>query len=210
MSEATKRQRQLPEARRQMLVDATLRCLMREGSGGLSVRKISAEAGISVGLINHHFPSKDDLIAQAYLQVAGKLLAAVKQQVATCEGGPRERLSAFFRGFFSSEVLDEDLFRAWIVFWSQSEHSERVRDAHERSDGAFRAYLEELLKALRAEPETPDFDLRLAAIGLSSMLDGLWIEWYLGRSSFDAEDGLRLCESWIDGLVSGSLGPLRR
>ena len=51
MDELGKFKRQPPEDRRQALIEATLACLGREGHAGLSVRKISAEAGISIGLI---------------------------------------------------------------------------------------------------------------------------------------------------------------
>ena len=42
-----------PAVRREALVDATLRCLKEFGHEGVSVRRISAAAGVSIGLINH-------------------------------------------------------------------------------------------------------------------------------------------------------------
>ena len=58
--------RATPALRREALVDATLRCLKLFGHEGVSVRRISAAAGVSIGLINHHFPSKSSLIAETY------------------------------------------------------------------------------------------------------------------------------------------------
>jgi len=50
---------------------------------GLSIRTISAQAGVSVGLINHHFPNKNQLIAAAYRhfnsELVGGLQAAVER-----------------------------------------------------------------------------------------------------------------------------------
>ena len=54
-------ERQLPEQRRQALIAATIECLKRYGQEGLSIRTISTQAGVSVGLINHHFPNKEEL-----------------------------------------------------------------------------------------------------------------------------------------------------
>ena len=53
-----------PELRKARLIDATLACLKRYGFQGASIRKICAEAGVSVGLINHHYASKDELMAR--------------------------------------------------------------------------------------------------------------------------------------------------
>ena len=47
-----------------------LRCLKKYGHDGVSVRRISAAAGVSIGLINHHFPSKSGLIAETYETLA--------------------------------------------------------------------------------------------------------------------------------------------
>ena len=54
--------RAAPAVRREALVEATLRCLKKYGHEGVSIRRISAEAGVSIGLINHHFPNKSGLI----------------------------------------------------------------------------------------------------------------------------------------------------
>ena len=54
-------ERKLPDARRQALIEATIECLKRFGHEGLSIRRISAQAKVSIGLINHHFPTKDAL-----------------------------------------------------------------------------------------------------------------------------------------------------
>ena len=67
-------ERQLPQERRQALIDATIECLKRYGHEGLSIRTISAQAGVSVGLINHHFPNKDELVAAAYRHFNGELV----------------------------------------------------------------------------------------------------------------------------------------
>ncbi|WP_020593415.1 TetR/AcrR family transcriptional regulator [Kiloniella laminariae] len=204
MTDTPKFRRQIPEERKKEMVEATLRCLGQKGSEGLSVRNISAEAGISIGLINHHYPSKDDLVAAAYEKLATDLLHYVVQLVEQSGGTPRERMSAFFRGYFSSEILDQKILRVWVVFWNMSEKSEKVRQSHDRTYAGFRAQLEQMLCDLVNHPGIPDFNHRLAAIGLSAMLDGLWLEWCLNPATFAPEEGLRICEAWVDGLVSGA------
>jgi hypothetical protein len=44
-------------------------------------------------------------------------------------------------------------------------------------------------------------DLRLAAIGLTALLDGLWLEWCLEPASFRPAEAVALCEAWVDNLV---------
>jgi AcrR family transcriptional regulator len=51
--------------RRRHLGEAVLRCTLKNGNAGISVRQIAAEAGVSLGLIRYHFGEFDDLIAYA-------------------------------------------------------------------------------------------------------------------------------------------------
>lgn len=74
MSQEARYHRMLPELRKANLVEATLVCLKRHGFQGASIRKISAEAGVSVGLISHHYAGKDELVAEAYLAVTGRVM----------------------------------------------------------------------------------------------------------------------------------------
>src|ERR1044072_8009953 len=105
MGELGKFERKLPEDRRKALIDATLTCLAREGTAGLSIRKISAEAGISIGLINHHYAGKDELIGAAYEAFSLGLLDATRERIAAAGPTPRARLSAYVEGLLSAPML---------------------------------------------------------------------------------------------------------
>src|SRR5258708_22695212 len=72
--------RETPAVRREALVEATLRCLKLYGYEGVSVRRISAAAGVSIGLINHPFPSKSELVAEAYETLAIPLQVSIPRQ----------------------------------------------------------------------------------------------------------------------------------
>lgn len=208
MDEHGKFKRQLPEDRRQALIEATLVCLGREGHAGLSIRKISKEAGISVGLINHHYANKDALVGHAYEHLSHILLDTVRAQVAAAGPDPRARLSACFHGIFSSSALDRSTLRTWVVFWGMIDHSEAISEAHDRTYAIYRGLLETLLRDIAIGRKAPSVDVRLAAIGLSAMLDGLWLELSLNPTTFARDEAIMLCEGWADALCAGSVPQL--
>ncbi len=192
-------ERQAPDARRRALVDATIASLKRHGHDGLSVRRIAAQAGVSVGLINHHFPNKDELVAEAFRHFYRQLIDEQARAVAGASASPRARLHAFFKATFSAPNLDRDVLTAWIVFWSLHRHSVEIQRAH---DDTYRHYIElvrGLLGAL-AESGKLRMSLRAASIGLAALLDGLWLTWCLDPDTFSPREGIQLCEAWIDGL----------
>jgi TetR/AcrR family transcriptional repressor of bet genes len=192
-----------PELRKAHLVEATLKCLKLHGFQGSSIRKICAEAGVSVGLINHHYGGKDELVAEAYLTVTGRVMGLL--QGALAEAGPaaRDQLSAFFQASFSAELLDPQLLETWLAFWGAVKTAEAINLAHEHSYGEYRRMLAQTLELLATEQGWAAVDAELAAIGLSALLDGLWLESGLNPSTFSPAQGVQICEAWVDGLLAG-------
>jgi AcrR family transcriptional regulator len=212
---ATKRsvpkfRRETPAVRREALVEATLRCLKRYGHEGVSVRRISAEAGVSIGLINHHFPSKSGLVAETYETLALSLQDSIRRQAHNRAASPRARLSGFFRASFAPDILDPQLFNVWLVFWSMVAHSPEIRAVHDRTYGQYRAMLESLLGQLAQSGAAPHFKLRPAAIALAALLDGLWVELSLSPTTFKPREAIALCEDWVNALCNGAFPRLLR
>ncbi|WP_374979131.1 TetR family transcriptional regulator C-terminal domain-containing protein [Pseudomonas solani] len=193
-----------PEQRKALLVDATLVCLKRYGFQGASVRKICAEAGVSVGLINHHYEGKDALVAEAYLAVSGRVMGLLHCAVESAPAPARRRLSAFFQASFSPEMLDPQLLDAWLVFWGAVTRLESIRSIHDQSYGDYRNLLAGALALLADEEGWHAFDAGLAAISLSALLDGLWLESGLNPTTFTPHQGVLICEAWVDGLQAGA------
>ncbi len=196
--------RATPAVRREALVEATLRCLKQFGHEGVSVRRISAAAGVSIGLINHHFPSKSGLIAETYETIALSLLESIRLQAENKTVSPRDRLSNFFRASFAPEILDPQLFNVWLVFWSMVAHSAEIRAVHFSTYAKYRSVLESLLGQLVDSGAAPPFRLRPAAIALSALLDGFWVELSLSPTVFKPREALALCEDWVNALCAGA------
>jgi TetR/AcrR family transcriptional regulator, transcriptional repressor of bet genes len=193
-----------PTVRREALIEATLACLRKHGHEGASARRIAAEAGVSPGLINHHFPSVSALVAACYEALAMSLLRSIQQHARATDASPRERLRRFFQASFAPALLEPGLFNTWLVFWSMIAHDAGVRAVQERTYGAYRAALESLLGQLRRSEGVPAFRLRPAGIALSALLDGLWIEASMNPGAFRAAEAVSLCEDWTNALCAGA------
>src|SRR5271163_1724251 len=202
--------RATPAVRREALVDATLRCLKQYGHEGVSGRRISATAGVSIGLINHHFPSKSGLVAVTYETLALSLQDSIRAQAENKAASPRARLSGFFRASFAPELIQPQLFNVWLVFWSMVAHSREIRAVHDRTYGKYRSILESLLGQLVDSGAAPKLKLRSAAIALSALLDGLWVELSLSSATFKPREAIAICEDWVNTLCSGGFQRMLR
>jgi len=193
-------ERKLPEARRRTLIEATIECLKQYGHDGLSIRRISAQAKVSIGLINHHFPTKDTLVAEAYRHFNNELVGGIRQAVAQTAGTARERLRAFFLASFSPPNLDSDVLAVWVVFWGLYRHSKDIQRVQNETYQGYVDLLRSMLADLERESGSLRFNLRLAAIGLTALIDGLWLEWCLDPDNFEPREAVDLCEAWVESL----------
>jgi len=205
-------ERQLPQQRRQALIEATIECLKRYGHEGLSIRTISAQAGVSVGLINHHFPNKNQLIAAAYRHFNSELVGGLEAAVERAADSPRARMRAFLEASFCPPNLDQDVLAVWVVFWGLYRHSRLIQRVQRATYRGYVRLLRGMLTELLAQARAPQRrrprrssratrpNLRLAAIGLTALLDGLWLEWCLEPGTFRPAEAVALCEAWVESL----------
>ena len=73
---------------------------------------------------------------------------------------------------------------------------------HAETFAAYRRRIEGLLTDLaRIRPAADGVDVRLGALGLAAMLDGLWLELCLDPSTFSPEEAVRMAGAWVDGFL---------
>ena len=187
-----------PDARRADLIAAAARVLAREGTGGASVRAIAVEAGVSPGLVGHYFAGIDALIAATYAHVEHTVSEALDAAVAAAGPDPRARLDAFVTASFSPPIASGELLATWTAFWSLVRSRDDIARQHDEQYAAFRARLETLL----AECGLPAPRLRHAAIAITALVDGLWLELCLSPQAFSADEAGTIARSVLDALTS--------
>lgn len=184
--------RETADVRRQALIEATARCLADKGVAGTSVRAICARAGVSSGLLTHYFDGVDALIVATYEDVGARVSAALEQAVEEAGDDPRDQLRACLQANFRAPILDPDLLATWTAFWSLVKTDAKIAAIHADVYGSTRAQLETLLRAI--VPEMPPERARLAAISLTALVDGLWLEICLDPTTFSAEEAQAMVE----------------
>lgn len=89
------------EERRTRLVSAVWSLAVREGLDGVSLRKVAAEAGVSMGQVQHYYASMEALVRDALDRCVLALNARIERSIvpdATSEEVLRQRLGALLSG----------------------------------------------------------------------------------------------------------------
>lgn len=189
-----------PDERRQALVLATLGCLSRFGPQGTSVREICRELDVSPGLLSHYFGSKEELIHESLGTLTRDFHERLRGYLADGERSAEQRLRSAFETYFSGPETDVERTGAYIAFWTLARTDPAVRQIQRAAYRKQRRLFESALKEL-AEDRGVGIDEREVAIGLVSMLDGLWLEICLDPSAFSRKAAVSMAWSWLDAFV---------
>lgn len=104
--------------RRNQVAEAVLRVTAANGLTGVSVAKVAAAAQVSVGLVQHYFPTKDAMLLFAFEHISEQF--AVRVAATPQQGTTRQRLS---RTLAELLPLDEERaaeVRIWLAFCAQA------------------------------------------------------------------------------------------
>jgi AcrR family transcriptional regulator/acyl-CoA thioesterase FadM len=163
------------DGRRAELIDAARQVIRRRGFAKATVGEITRAAGASVGLLNYHFASRDEVIAEAFAASAREELLQL-EQIARRHADPRAQLAAYLD---REAWADRDSWRMWIDAWGAAIHAETLRSTVEEFDIGWRGVLANVLSDGDRHgcwrcPDPEDTAGRLVAaldgLGLHSML----------------------------------------
>lgn len=106
------------EARRIVIIQAVWALIAQYGIEAVTLRRVAAQAGVSVGRIQHYFDSKEALVRSA---CAAILVGAEDQWEAANSGaGARERLRALLVHPFARTGAFRSGARVWHAFVAKS------------------------------------------------------------------------------------------
>jgi AcrR family transcriptional regulator len=158
------------QERRDQVVAAAFRVIAREGLAGTSMRAVAKEAECTIGLINHWFSSRDDLIEATF----GRAIEMELKHAAAIATDPSSYIEAASQ-FLPVDEGRRDAARVWIAFYAMvlcgPGHDERrTARCH-----AVRKAMVEGLRNFRALPACHDIVDRIFVlvdgIAINALLD---------------------------------------
>ncbi len=198
--------RMTPDARREAIVDATVRVAVVKGLASTTVRDVAGEMGTSSGLIHHYFDSMDEVLAAAFERVARQDLAISEAQMAAAPS-PTDALRSFFETYTPA---DKDwAFQLWLDAWAEAARRPAVQATSRRLNLAWQGLLETTIRAGVADGSFRCPDPAGAAWRILSLLDGLALQVVAHGTTLSRADVVRWSTAAAErelGLSAGSLG----
>ncbi|HSK19952.1 MAG TPA: TetR family transcriptional regulator C-terminal domain-containing protein [Longimicrobiales bacterium] len=187
------------EVRRGQILQAAFDVAGRDGIGGLTVRAVAAEAGISHALVLFHFGRKERLV-HGLLDwvIEATSVLHISEDIARFPHA-RDRLHALLEQEMTRLSHQPEQTRLFLEFWAMGAREERIRTRIsaelERYRSAFREIMEELLLSEPAAFAGATAD-GLAAVAVS-WIQGSAVQAMIDPQHFDTEEYLTAVRGMI-------------
>ncbi|PRY00820.1 TetR/AcrR family transcriptional regulator [Allonocardiopsis opalescens] len=188
------------EARRQEIVEAAWRVIVREGIDGATTRAIAREAGYSNGVLTHYFADKADILLHALRLSHQRIVRRLHTKLAAAHG--LAALRALLLDNLPLDAPRAEETRLEIGFWGASLGRPGLAEVQRSEGGDLRDALRTLLDEAAAggeivSAEDPD-DL---VERLLALVDGLSLHHVLYPDRMPAARVERLLLAELDRVV---------
>lgn len=173
------------QERRQQLIDATMKCIAKKGMGSTTLSDVAGTAGLSQGIVNLHFESKDNLLNETLRYLADEYRMQFDRALQRSGPAPADKLQALMELDLRPSICDRRKVAVWFAFWGEV----KSRPAYQRICGEFDRYydkvVEDLCRDIIAEGTYEHLDASAMAQALTSLTNGLWLSCLISPQTWD-------------------------
>jgi TetR/AcrR family transcriptional regulator, transcriptional repressor of bet genes len=163
------------EQRRQELIEATMETIADRGLAGTTLAEVTRRAGLSMGLANHHFTSKENLLTSTLRHLAVELRAVWVARQDDPRLSAAEKLRAVVEGMFDPAICTPTKIAVWFAFFGDANYRAVYRSMVAEYDTERSDVIAALCGTLARQERSSDIDPFALAQSIEALADGLWL-----------------------------------
>lgn len=177
------------EARREQLIEATIEVLAERGFARATLSDVANRAGLSHGLVNFHFQSKDLLLAETLSYLSDEYRENWLQALTQAGPAPSAQLDALLRATLSPAIFTPARLAAWVAFWGEAQSRPLYQARCGVNDDDLAGRMEEFCAGLLAEGGYGGDAARIAR-ALRLVVEGVWMDLVIMANPYSLHEGL--------------------
>ena len=185
------------EERRQQLIQATIKCISKKGIGSTTLGDVAQEAGLSQGIVNLHFNSKENLLNETLQFLAEDYKAQFEVTIGKAGPEAADKLLALMEMDFKPSVCDRQKLAVWFAFWGEVKAVPTYQKLCEAYDLAYDEAVNALCRTIIEQGGYKHVSPQTVTDALSSMTDGLWLSYLISPKGFDRDVAMDAVYSYL-------------
>jgi AcrR family transcriptional regulator len=184
------------ETRRQQLIEATIDSLAKRGYSETTMADVADGAGLSRGIVNFHFESKEKLLVATLQYMADEYSQHWRAALNKAGDDPARQLHALVAADFDRAICNKRKLAAWCAFWGEAKSRPTYQALCGARDEAYQRVFIELCARLKQDGGY-DFEPQATALALSAMLEGLWLRLMMGTEDVTRETAFQAAAEFM-------------
>ena len=197
------------EARRRQLIEATIDGIARKGFADVKIADVAEAAGLSVGIVNFYFKSKDALLIATLKHLVEDYEEHVAQTIARAGKSAAAQIDAMIEADFARTHANRKYVTVWYAFWGETRWRPEFSKLCADLSTSFQVSMTESMRRLIEEGGYEGIDPALAARGFNAMIDGLWLDMLINPKQTDRDTAKASVRVFLAGLFPKEFGAKR-
>jgi len=183
---------------RQKLPDTTIDIIADEGFNGVTMAKVADRTGLSRGICNFHFQTKEQLMLEAFRVLYTEHEQAWRRILADDTLLPAERLKTLIQTLLTPPIADHKKIAVWLAFWGVTPHRQTYLDVCTEVDCQYEDAIAELLHELaEGKGELNGLRMRAIAVALTGMIDGTHLQYLIAPGRITPDEAICACLGFL-------------
>ena len=206
-NESEKRGRKASKEVRQLqLIEATIDSLAKRGYSETTMADVADGAGLSRGIVNFHFESKEKLLIATLQHMYDEYSAHWRNALQKAGDDPAHQLHALVSADFDRSICNKRKLAAWCAFWGEAKSRPTYQALSSARDAVYQNIFIELCAALK-ESGGYAYEPQVMALALSAMLEGLWLRLMMGTEDTTRETALQAANEFLSAAFPKHYAP---
>lgn len=195
------------EERKRQLIDATITSISKHGIPGTTMTTVTSIAGLSLGLVNFHFESKQKLFEETLLFLALEHQGVWQNAIDGKTLSTEDSILAIVDAHFHPKVGSRKKLATWFAFYGDAGNRASYRHIVGDIDNARYDRLVDLLSDLKSGGEFDHVEPEDVATMLEAMFDGLSLTMLIYPADATGDDARRHIRTYLTAMFPGRFIP---
>ncbi len=185
-----------------------MKTIARHGYARTTMAHVANAAGLSQGIVNFYFKTKEALLYETFVHLADEYETLIQEALDRAGPDPVGALMAMIETDLGREVCTSTKIPVWLAFWAESRSRPKYRDLYRKLADDYSRQVHELCGKLAGRGGYEGLDLEAIAVGFVALIDGFWVNLGVAPDVVEREKAKAACRAYFAGFFPAEFGPL--